>query len=277
MKQISIGIVLYHNSEQEVWACLNSIASQEEIGIVCEVLIRDQGGTLEKCIDGWKQKHSTPFKIIFSTGQNLGFGAGHNILFNSISSESTAYLCLNPDALLHPVCVQNLYQFAKNHSWNGIFEPQHEPVMLPKYYDPVSGITEWCSGACMLIPTSIYRALKGFDEQFFMYCEDVDFSWRARALCFECYVCIDAWVFHFVDDRSDRMDIAATSQYILTCKWGTLYAQLQAKEKLIKSKIKGRSYQDLIPNAIITIESGLISKVNPNFTNGDVYAKGLWI
>ncbi len=276
MNKISIGIVLYQNSEQEVWSCLDSIASQEGSVVVQEVLIRDQGGTLEDCVSRWMREHQTPFEIVFSAGKNIGFGSGHNILFESISSESIAYLCLNPDARLHPLCIQNLYQFAQSHSWNGLFEPQHEPVMLPKYYDPVSGITEWCSGACILIPASIYRELKGFDEQFFMYCEDVDFSWRARVLGFNCYVCVSARAFHFVGDRSGRMQMAATSQFILACKWGDLYDQLPVKERLIELKVKELHDLDLMSEAIMKIESDLISKVRPNFSNGDIYAKALW-
>jgi N-acetylglucosaminyl-diphospho-decaprenol L-rhamnosyltransferase len=275
LNQISIGIVLYQNSEQEVWSCLDSIASQEELGLVLEVLIRDQGGTLEECVSRWKKEHSTPFEVIFSAGKNIGFGSGHNVLFESISSESIAYLCLNPDAQLHPLCVQNLYQFAKNHNWNGLFEPQHEPVMLPKYYDPVSGITEWCSGACILIPASIYRELNGFDEQFFMYCEDVDFSWRARALGYFCYVCSDASVFHFVGDRSSRMQMAAISQYILSCKWGALHDQIQSKKRLLELKVKEQSDLDLILGSLKIVDTQLISKVKPNFSNGDIYANTL--
>jgi N-acetylglucosaminyl-diphospho-decaprenol L-rhamnosyltransferase len=276
LNKISIGIVLYQNSEQEVWSCLDSIASQEGMFVVLEVLIRDQGGTLEECVSRWKREHLIPFEIIFSKGKNLGFGAGHNILFDSISSESIAYLCLNPDAQMHPLCIQYLYQFAQNHDWNGIFEPQHEPVMLPKYYDPVSGITEWCSGACVLIPASIYRELKGFDEQFFMYCEDVDFSWRARALGFNCYVNINAQLFHFVGDRSDRMEIVAISQYILACKWGALDDQLRAKEKLIQSKGIWHADKNFISDEIVSIENHLALKVMPNFSNGDTYARVLW-
>lgn len=276
MNKISIGIVLYQNSEQEVWSCLDSIASQEGSVVVQEVLIRDQGGTLEDCVSRWMREHRTPFEIVFSAGENVGFGAGHNILFESISSESIAYLCLNPDTQMHPLCVQNLYQFAKNHDWNGLFEPQHEPVMLPKYYEPVSGITEWCSGACVLIPASIYRDLKGFDEQFFMYCEDVDFSWRARAMGFNCYINTRAQVFHFVGDRSARMQMAATSQYILACKWGTLHDKRKAKERLIELRICEQIDLNSVLDYIVKIENNLISIANPNFNNSDIYAKSLW-
>jgi GT2 family glycosyltransferase len=40
----------------------------------------------------------------------------------------------------------------------------------------------FASGACFVIPRSLYLELGGFPEHFFMYCEDVDLSLRVRLL-----------------------------------------------------------------------------------------------
>jgi len=40
----------------------------------------------------------------------------------------------------------------------------------------------WVSGALMLLPAALFRELGGFDERFFLYCEDVDLCDRLRAL-----------------------------------------------------------------------------------------------
>jgi N-acetylglucosaminyl-diphospho-decaprenol L-rhamnosyltransferase len=37
---------------------------------------------------------------------------------------------------------------------------------------------EWLSGACMLVRRSAYEAIGGFDERFFLYCEDTDLCLR---------------------------------------------------------------------------------------------------
>lgn len=42
-----------------------------------------------------------------------------------------------------------------------------------------SGETEWLMGACLMMPTELYRSLGGMDESYFMNSEEVDFQYRA--------------------------------------------------------------------------------------------------
>jgi N-acetylglucosaminyl-diphospho-decaprenol L-rhamnosyltransferase len=52
-----------------------------------------------------------------------------------------------------------------------------------------AGTAEWISGACMLVRRSAYVEIGGFDERFFLYCEDADLCrrlWQAgHAVRFE--------------------------------------------------------------------------------------------
>jgi GT2 family glycosyltransferase len=54
----------------------------------------------------------------------------------------------------------------------------------PAFYAQNHHNLAWISGACLLTSTDIWRQLGGFDEQFFMYCEDVDYCRRVRQLDF---------------------------------------------------------------------------------------------
>lgn len=54
----------------------------------------------------------------------------------------------------------------------------------PAFYAQSHHDLAWVSGACLLTRTDIWRQLGGFDEQFFMYCEDVDYCRRVRQLGF---------------------------------------------------------------------------------------------
>jgi len=41
-------------------------------------------------------------------------------------------------------------------------------------------IVQWCAGSFLGVKASVFRKLGGFDERYFMYCEDLDFCLRAH-------------------------------------------------------------------------------------------------
>jgi N-acetylglucosaminyl-diphospho-decaprenol L-rhamnosyltransferase len=276
MKTLSIGILLYQNSTQEVEQCLNALANQENKDLIGEVLIRDQGGDECSTVIKWQQQHPGELPLVLSTGENVGFGAGHNYLFAQKSSATSAYVCLNPDGVLHPQCLSRLHTHADAYSWRGLFEAMQEPCMPPKYFDPMTGKTEWCMGACLLIPDSVYQDLQGFDERFFMYCEDVDLSWRARAMDLDCFVCSDALFYHYVDHRSARNLMNLRSRLYLAYKWGA-----EHYAHFIASNLGG-ILQESQDQVLKTVEDApkcsdaMIAKVHPNFEIDGLFARQLW-
>lgn len=56
----------------------------------------------------------------------------------------------------------------------------HEIDARPATYRGVA-YPEWVSGACMLATRDALQAIGGFDESFFLYCEDMDICARLRA------------------------------------------------------------------------------------------------
>ena len=63
-----------------------------------------------------------------------------------------------------------------------------------------SGTTDYITGCCMFMHSSIYKRLNGFDEKYFMYNEDVDFCLRARKLGNKCIFSPKAIVYHAVSN-----------------------------------------------------------------------------
>ena len=110
--------------------------------------------------------------------KNLGSALGHNTLLEQ--SDGDDVLIINPDIMLAPNAIVEL---AKRLSQGGVgmAEAKQLPIEHPKHYDTVTGETSWAATACTLIPGETLRKLGGFDhESFFLYCDDVDFSWRVR-------------------------------------------------------------------------------------------------
>lgn len=272
---ISIGILTYNNPIQEITRCLNSIFNQTYDSKNLEVIIRNQGNTsllteLENLISEKK------WPVIIEQGENLGFGGGHNKIFSQISPQSIAYLCMNPDGFLHDEGLENLVAFAQKNDWNGIFEAIQEPIMHPKQFNPKTGLTDWCSGACLLIPNNIYQKIDGFDEDFFLYCEDVDLSWRVKAANFSCYTCADSLFFHYAMDRQSRESEIWRAASCLAYKWRAKKFQETAIEMWA-------NHVDLTSTDLLTQLQKLqqhpveeVLKAKPNFNNGLYFAQTMW-
>ena len=169
---------------------------------------------------------------------NVGFGAGHNVLMQAAFAEGAdIYVAVNPDGALHPDAIEALVCTVQAHCGRALVEAQQFPMEHPKTYDPVTLDTPWVSGACMAIPRQAFDELGGFDEAFFMYCEDVDLSWRARACGFVLKTCPRALFLHTVtnresDDRTRGMYFR--SGVILARKWGS-----PEFEVWLRSEMKG--------------------------------------
>jgi N-acetylglucosaminyl-diphospho-decaprenol L-rhamnosyltransferase len=211
--KILISIIVYNNNLQIFEKLISSIIKQsifnQNLSIKdCQIIIRDNNNGLqlrqvEEIITKYQLNQSS--KIIAS--DNIGFAKGHNDnILNTANQKDQEYsyaLITNPDGIFHHLAIENLLNFANSCDNRGIFEASQFPTPHPKTYCNNSKETKWCSGCCLLVPMSIFRKLNGFDDNFFMYMEDVDFSWRVRAEGFKCYN-IDNALFSHQTDNKDR-------------------------------------------------------------------------
>jgi GT2 family glycosyltransferase len=136
-------------------------------------------------------------------GRNLGSSGGANRLASRHSGD--LLMILNPDTYPSPTALTELVKVSDGPDV-GIVEARQIPLEHPKAYSLRHGDTSWASGCCMLIRREVFDELGGFDEaNFLLHCDDVDFSWRARAAGYRVVFAPFASVFH---DKRPRPDAA---------------------------------------------------------------------
>jgi hypothetical protein len=165
-------------------------------------------------------------------GANLGFGGGHNRLWQEgrlwqEDGRTDRLLILNADALPPFHLLTRLSRCADDHPGFGAVEARQVPIEHARRFDLATLETDWVSGACPLFDAEAFDAVGGFDEQFFLYGEDVDISWRLRAAGRRLYVCPDTFLYHakrLVDGQVSASDAeryyGALSSLLLRAKYG---------------------------------------------------------
>ena len=173
------------------------------------VVLADNGST-----DGAPQQAATRPGVTFvSTGGNLGYGGGANRGVSALPPEIEWVVVANPDIEWQPGSLDTLLDATSRWPRGGAFGPLiREPNgkvypsarLLPSlgsgighgtlgrlwpdnpwtraYRQSDTEVIErtagWLSGSCMLLRRAAFDAVKGFDEKYFMYFEDVDLGDR---------------------------------------------------------------------------------------------------
>lgn len=135
------------------------------------------------------------------TSRNVGFGAGMNAgVAAAMEAGATTFLLLNPDAVLSAESVAALSQALAGEPMALlsplIFDAGGRPWFAGADVRLDNGRTQsaartrlegakgaaptwpWLSGACLMLGEPLWRMAGGFDERYFLYWEDVDFSRR---------------------------------------------------------------------------------------------------
>lgn len=191
-------VYVTYNSEKWIKACFaswkNRPVSHEFNIIVVDNASTDNTVQLLESVAQETEGYFAGFRIIKLT-ENVGFGAANNIGFRHGDAEIICFF--NIDTELLDGTIANLAEAVRDsQEWAGVWELRQIPYEHPKIYDPVTLETDWCSGAAFAVRRTVYEEAGGFDEQFFMYAEDVDLSWRVRQKGHHILYCPNAMICH---------------------------------------------------------------------------------
>lgn len=199
---IQIQAVIYHNHKENLLKTIEHI--HNALGTV-----RDTVGRVEFVFGDaskeptFSQEEVTEIASRFSDrlhfhyvffNENTGFGKGQNLLGRGCTTDYI--LIMNPDIIVTPRFFDEMLRPFSDPAV-GMTEARQTPVEHHKAYDFNTLETGWASLACALVRTELWNRLNGIDsDSFFMYCEDVDFSWRIRLAGYKIIYCPTAPVYH---------------------------------------------------------------------------------
>nr|WP_320165795.1 glycosyltransferase family 2 protein [uncultured Methylophaga sp.] len=207
-------IIVNYKTPRMVVDVLNSLKHEVDTLDACVVIVdNDSQDDSVVQINEWilAEDKKQKFKLVDSSS-NSGFSGGNNAGINAVSADY--YLLLNSDTIVRPGALEMLLETLKNNPEAGLVgarlewpdgKPQescfhfHTPVseflkaasiglfsrLLDRYIvaRPVADSAEyyqWVSFACVLIRGQVIKDVGLLDDKFFMYFEDVEFSYRAK-------------------------------------------------------------------------------------------------
>ena len=182
LKELSVVIVNY-NSAAVIEACLAPLQEVARVIVVDNASVDD---SVEKV------RLARPDADIILNEENRGYGCAVNQGFAKV--KTTYALLINPDAVLTPEAIVNLIDTAEQTNRAGIVAPflyspkrglelelkgPQEKTQSRADIVPEGAFCTWfATGAVWLCNIAAWRDVGGFDENIFLYCEDLDLCRR---------------------------------------------------------------------------------------------------
>jgi GT2 family glycosyltransferase len=203
-------VILNYNVKYFLELCLKSV-QKALVGIEAEIIVVDNNSPDDSCK---MVEQLFPDVALIANKNNLGFSKGNN---QGVQIAKGEYICiLNPDTVVSEDTFTKLLEFAKSKENLGIvgcklidgagkYLPESKrnipivKIALQKilgnsknYYanhinENDIAKADVLVGAFMFMKRDVFNAINGFDEDYFMYGEDIDMSYKSLSFGYENY------------------------------------------------------------------------------------------
>ncbi|PTM08349.1 MAG: glycosyl transferase family 2 [Bacteroidetes bacterium] len=224
--QLSI-VILNYNVKYFLELCLKSV-EQAITTLDAEIIVVDNDSSDESCE---MVQEKFPLVTLISNTNNVGFAKANN---QGVAVAKGAYVCiLNPDTVVAEDTFIMLIKFAKSKpnlgaigckliDGSGAFLPESKrnipvvKVAMQKlfgngktYYanhinENGVGEIEVLVGAFMFLKRDVYNQVEGFDEDYFMYGEDIDLSYKLLQAGFQNYYFGETTCIHYKGESTTK-------------------------------------------------------------------------
>lgn len=213
MYTLSIVIINYKTPNLVVDVLESLKTEVDSLSMKVVVVDNNSQGSSLNILNTWiVENNSAEWIKLIDAGVNTGFSGGNNIGIKSVKAQN--YLLLNSDTVVRPGTIKQLLEAADQYQEAGLISPRlewengeaqescfnyHSPLsefissagtgfiesFLKKYVvsKPISDepkYYQWCSFACILIKSEVIKKIGLLDDKYFMYFEDVAFSYQAN-------------------------------------------------------------------------------------------------
>jgi N-acetylglucosaminyl-diphospho-decaprenol L-rhamnosyltransferase len=235
LSDITVIIILY-NSQKVVKNCLDKFPTNQKI-IFVDNYSSDNSVSAVKAL--------RPNARIILNQENKGYGSAVNQAFSIVD---TIYaLLINPDAVINSSALLELYQAAENNlnavivapgkGWELHLRGPNGISYDAKMIRPEGLFCTWfASGAIWLVRVNDCKILGGFDENIFLYNEDLDFCLRLRKAGKVILICPDVEAKH-----QESSSTLLTKEIQWRKEWNLIWGYLYITKKhfgLTKTKVE---------------------------------------
>lgn len=237
-KKMTLSIVIVNwNAGEQLKDCLNSIITYHS-NIIDEVVILDNN-SVDDSLKNISSLQTDDFDIrVIHSQSNLGFGKACNIASENITAKYILFL--NPDAKIYFDTLTKVTNYMEINNGVGVCgiklidsfdKVQKHCTLQPRlkhYFNHATGLSALSSklfpyiflkdldydndadvphtiGAFYCIRNELFRELKGFDELFFVYLEDLDLSRRVLQKGYRIHYLSTASAFHKGGGTSEQV------------------------------------------------------------------------